>query len=188
MEGKGGDSPSEGKGGEPSGGGDSTAVVSSSSSSAFGGAPQTGGAGSGGVWDMQRKAMLVQRLVGFAFKVLNVEMDGFFTRHYMSFDQDVEELQTGQGETLEQYEIFKEYEQELEVHMDKFCKQEGFSGPAEAFSVISEAVSADLVHHEQQRKELQRRWEQHLRNLRDHRDGTTGGSGVRAEVASVNSM
>lgn len=89
---------------------------------------------------MAKRAMLVQRLVGFAFRVLNVDMDGFFTRNYRTFEQDVGELRSGAGETLEQWDVFKEYERELEVHMDKFCKQEGFAGPAQAFGAISEAV------------------------------------------------
>ena len=40
--------------------------------------------------------------VGFAFRVLNVDMDGFFTRNYRTFEQDVGELRSGAGETLEQ--------------------------------------------------------------------------------------
>ena len=126
---------------------------------------------------MAKRAMLVQRLVGFAFRVLNVDMDGFFTRNYRTFEQDVGELRSGAGETLEQWDVFKEYERELEVHMDKFCKQEGFAGPAQAFGAISEAVQMDLLHHDKQRKAIEDQWATQMRSYSRVKNGGDGGDG-----------
>ena len=39
--------------------------------------------------------------------MLNVDMDPFFERHVDLFDQEADDLASGRGETLEQYDAFQ---------------------------------------------------------------------------------
>ena len=51
--------------------------------------------------------------------MLHTKMDSFFERHAAKFDQEWDDyLQS--GETLEQYEIFKEYEELLDENLTEF--------------------------------------------------------------------
>lgn len=62
---------------------------------------------------------------------LNVEMDAFFEEHVDMFDQDLEDLRSGRGETLEQFDAFARYKEELEKHFDEFARLEGFASASE---------------------------------------------------------
>eukprot|EP00937_MAST-01D_sp_MAST-1D-sp2_P007337 g7337.t1 len=103
--------------------------------------------------EVRNNAALVNRLVEFTFKLLNTELEPFFNEHCMVFDQEGEDLQQ-RGETLEQYAAFKKYEKELEGHLDKFVKNEGFDSVAECFQTINGAVKKDLAEQEKRMKEL----------------------------------
>jgi hypothetical protein len=61
---------------------------------------------------------LVMRFCEFAFRVLNHDMDDFFEDSLADFDQDGAELSSGQGETLQQYEVYQAYIAQLERHFD----------------------------------------------------------------------
>ncbi len=49
---------------------------------------------------------LVSRLVQYAFRVFNLDMNGFFMKYCDVFDQTPAEMKKN-GETLEQYEVFR---------------------------------------------------------------------------------
>ena len=61
---------------------------------------------------------LLFALVEHAQRILEKDMAPFLEAKCLLFDQPLDELTSGQGETLEQYAAFKEYEQQLEVHFD----------------------------------------------------------------------
>ena len=48
-------------------------------------------------------------------------------------------------ETLEQYEVFKEYVKILETHLDKFASKQGFATTKECFDLINKSVADDLI-------------------------------------------
>ena len=56
---------------------------------------------------------IVVRFVEYAYKVINEHMDDFFEDNMDVFDQDDEEVESGRGETFEQYEVFKRYLEEV---------------------------------------------------------------------------
>ena len=85
---------------------------------------------------------LVQRFVEFAFSMLHTKMDSFFERHAAKFDQEWDDyLQS--GETLEQYEIFKEYEELLDENLTEFVHKEGFKSVGACFNEISNLIEED---------------------------------------------
>ena len=103
---------------------------------------------------------LVNRLVEYTFRILNTEMEPFFTEHAPAFDQEGDDLRD-RGETLEQYTAFQAYEKELEQHMDAFVKDEGFGSVAECFQTINTAVKEDLAAQETRMKALM----EHIRKV-----------------------
>jgi hypothetical protein len=96
---------------------------------------------------------LVHRLVEYAYRVLHTEMDTFFKDNCDKFDQDWDEVRQ-KGETLEQFEIFKEYEKVMSKHLDKFAVNEGYSDTKKCFDVINSSVTEDLLKHKEQMKKL----------------------------------
>ena len=87
---------------------------------------------------------LVSRLVQYAFRVFNLDMNGFFMKYCDVFDQTPAEMKRD-GETLEQYEVFQKYEEQLDKHMDSFVTKEGFNSVEECFRAIERAVKTDKV-------------------------------------------
>ena len=79
---------------------------------------------------------LVQAFVQFASKVVNVDMAPFFDRVYEEFEQDWKDLANGQGETLQQYEVFKQYEKLLDEHLTKFARARGYVSVTLTLSII----------------------------------------------------
>jgi hypothetical protein len=63
---------------------------------------------------------IVMKFTEYAFKVLNQDMDDFFEDNMGEFDQDADELTSGQGETLQQYAVYQQYVSELERHFDRW--------------------------------------------------------------------
>lgn len=64
---------------------------------------------------------LVMRFTEFAFRVLNHDMDAFFEDSMSEFEQEDGELSSGAGETLGQYEVYRQYIRELERHFDGYA-------------------------------------------------------------------
>ena len=103
--------------------------------------------------DAAQNGALVNRLVEYTFRILNSEMEPFFEAHAPAFDQEGDDLRD-RGETLEQFEAFKQYEVELEKHMDAFVKDEGFGSVVECFQTINAAVKEDKEQQEVRMKQL----------------------------------
>jgi hypothetical protein len=118
---------------------------------------------------------LVHRLVEFAYRVLHTEMDTFFKDNCDKFDQDWDEVRQ-KGETLEQYEIFKNYEKEMAKHLDKFAANEGYDSTKKCFDIINTSVADDLLKHKEQMaklteqiKKAQKQWaKQNKKLMRAH--------------------
>lgn len=100
---------------------------------------------------------LVMHMCEFAFKVLNDEMDEFFEENVDSFEQEDDELSSGRGETLEQYNVFKKYESELERRFDSFALKEGFPNSKACFDAVKDAVVADSVAQREMMEKLMQR-------------------------------
>lgn len=100
---------------------------------------------------------LVMHMCEFAFKVLNDEMDGFFEDNVDAFEQEDGELFSGRGETLEQYNVFKKYESELERRFDSFALKEGFTSSKACFDAVKDAVVADSIAQREMMEKLMRR-------------------------------
>lgn len=66
---------------------------------------------------------VVARFVEYAYKVINENMDDFFEDNMEVFDQDDEDVESGRGETFEQYEVFKKYLEEVAPvsYMSGYC-------------------------------------------------------------------
>jgi len=103
------------------------------------------------------KKNLALRFCEFAFKVLNQDMDDFFEDNMDAFDQDVDELQSGRGETFEQYEAYKQYVQELEIHFDEFATIEGYESSMDCFRDINDLVIDDAEERKIAMKEMAER-------------------------------
>lgn len=85
---------------------------------------------------------LVISFVQFTSKVLQNEMSDFFADNAHLFDQEAEDIAL-HGETLEQYDIFKKYEQILEGKIEGFCNLKGFSSSRDCFNAIEDAIGLD---------------------------------------------
>eukprot|EP01041_Mallomonas_annulata_P012927 gene12927-27270_t len=103
---------------------------------------------------------LVMRMCEYAFKVLNFEMEDFFDKYVDLFDQEEDDLNSGRGETMEQYNVFKKYEGELEIRFDDFAVKEGFKSAQECFVAVQEAVSTDLLAQKKMMEQLLKRLQQ----------------------------
>ena len=108
---------------------------------------------------------LVVALLDHASKALNVDMAPFIEAHVDAFVQSATQLQSGHGETFEQYDIFRAFQAQLEVHFDTFVSRHGFSSAEECFAAIDAAVSRDTVEQkeqmaqmEQQLQAMQQQW------------------------------
>ena len=129
---------------------------------------------------------LVVALVNHAAKVLNVDMAPFLEAHVDSFDQATDQLQSGHGETFEQYEVFRAFQAHLEKHFDAFVARHGFGSAQECFAAIDAALTIDKEQQKEQMaemeaklKELQRHW---MAALQQQQAPESGGndSGVTA--------
>lgn len=95
--------------------------------------------------DLDPGRSLVMKMCQHAFKVLNSDMEDFFEENADLFDQEDEDLTSGRGETIQQYNIFKLYEGQLESKFDDFAVSEGFSSSYECFNAVKSAVKSDLI-------------------------------------------
>ena len=153
--------------------------TSSSSSSAAGG-------GTGGTDDAlpivieaggrakQGGPNLVQRFVDFVFRVIHTEMDEFFTRNADLFDQDWDDFNQ-QGETLEQYNVFKRYEELLDTHLSRFAEKESYDSAVECFQELERLVKEDAEEHKRRMEELQETIKKRQEEARRIKEGGAGG-------------
>lgn len=107
--------------------------------------------------DLVRSNNVVVKFCEYAYKVLNDDMDDFFEEHIADFDQNEEELESGRGETLEQFNVYQKYVAELEKYFDDFSTQEGYGSAKECFRDISELISKDQEEREKAMKEITER-------------------------------
>lgn len=129
---------------------------------------------------------LVLALVEHAQKVLENEMQPFLEAKVHLFDQAMEELMSGHGETLEQYTAFKDYERELERHFDAFVAERGFASAAECFAAIDGACVADLARRKREMDELQRKLREALRlQMQGAEDDPDGPGGVAGPMVGM---
>lgn len=56
---------------------------------------------------------IVVKFVEYAYKIINEDMDDFFEDNMSVFDQDDDDMRSGRGETLEQYDVFRKYLEEV---------------------------------------------------------------------------
>jgi hypothetical protein len=119
---------------------------------------------------------LVQRFVDYVFRVIHTEMDEFFTRNANLFDQDWDDFNQ-QGETLEQYNVFKRYEELLDVHLTKFAKSEKFHNAADCFVELERLVTEDAEEHRKRMEEMQEK----LKQAQERRENASSGGGKSGE-------
>mmetsp|Transcript_12867 Transcript_12867/g.21007 ORF Transcript_12867/g.21007 Transcript_12867/m.21007 type:complete len:414 (+) Transcript_12867:71-1312(+) len=100
---------------------------------------------------------IVMKFSEYAFKVLNQDMDDFFEDNMSEFDQDSEELTSGQGETLQQYDVYQQYIAQLEKHFDSFAADEGFDSVLDCFNALNDLVIEDKLEREKAMKDMARR-------------------------------
>ena len=137
---------------------------------------------------------LLFALVEHAQRILEKDMAPFLEAKCLLFDQPLDELTSGQGETLEQYAAFKEYEQQLEVHFDSFVASRGFGSAADCFAVIDRTMVEDAARQKREMAELQERLEQMQREIaraaqREAEGGDEGGGeGGENEIVPGHTM
>jgi hypothetical protein len=100
---------------------------------------------------------VIVRFVEYSFHILNHEMDGFFDDHMAAFNQDLEDLTDGRGETLEQYEIYQKYLSELESYFDEFASREGYESSSQCFDEINSLIVNDEIERKKLFKEMSER-------------------------------
>ena len=100
---------------------------------------------------------LVYDLVEHAQRLLEIDMAPVLEARCHLFDQDVEELTSGQGETFEQYAAFQEFEGLLEAHCERFVAERGFASAAECFAAIDRTVAEDAARQQREMAVLHER-------------------------------
>jgi hypothetical protein len=139
--------------------------------------------------DSARSKNVVVKFCEYAYKVLNDDMDEFFEDHIADFDQNEEELESGRGETLEQFSVYQKYVSELEKYFDDFSAQEGYSNAKECFKDISELISKDQEEREKSMKEITERLravqEQWLKKFAIADESASEAAGAKDEAKTV---
>ena len=120
---------------------------------------------------------LIIRFVEYAFNILNNEMNEFFEEKMLKFDQNLNELQDGSGETLEQYEIYQEYLQLLEIKFDKFINEEGYKNSTECFDEMNELIVNDEIERKKIFKELSEKMMKAFENFQQQIQEDSGEGG-----------
>jgi hypothetical protein len=117
---------------------------------------------------------LIIRFTEYAYKVLNEDMDDFFEDHVRAFDQDDSELESGKGETLEQYDVYMKYIAELEKRFDVFSEREGYASTEDCFADIKGVIDEDEARRKRSMGELasrlramQERWSRQFQRLEE---------------------
>ena len=112
----------------------------------------------------ERGRELVMRMTEYAFRVLQTSMADFFEAHMGAFETR-DDLPEGEH-TLEQYESFRRYLEELEHHFEGFAREEGFATTRECFEFIEQAVGDDVLQQKrnmealsEQIRQIQLKWE-----------------------------
>jgi hypothetical protein len=135
---------------------------------------------------------LVVALVNHASKVLNVDMAPFLEAHVDAFDQSGDQLQSGHGETFEQYDVFRAFQGQLERHFDAFVARHGFASAHECFAAIDAALAVDKEQHtkqmaemEVQLKQLQQHWMAALQQQQAPESDVVAASAAEEETPAV---
>lgn len=116
--------------------------------------------------------------------------------------EPLDELNSGQGETLEQYAVFREYEQQLELHFESFVASRGFASAADCFAAIDRTVAEDAARQKREVEALQQRLQEMQRELaaaaqrevgsasqaESGGEGSTGADGVPGGAAPTAAM
>jgi hypothetical protein len=139
---------------------------------------QAKSSGSGGELDQGRE--LVLAFVEFTSKVLQNDMRDFFNDNAEIFDQDEDDL-ARRGETMEQYDVFKKYEQILGNKIEGFCSSRGYTSSRDCFNAIQDAISLDKNTQNKLMKELQQRFAQMRASMNLIEDDDAKGSGAGAK-------
>ena len=100
---------------------------------------------------------LVLALVEHSARVLSQDMAPFLEAHVHLFDQPADALSSGEGESLECYAAFQQFEKEIDFHFESFVAQRGFSSAASCFAAIDLAVVDDVAQHSREREKLEAR-------------------------------
>ncbi|CAJ1448168.1 unnamed protein product [Effrenium voratum] len=89
---------------------------------------------------------LAHRFISFAMKLLNDDLQEFYSRCLPIFDQEAADLQN-HGHTHEQHAAFQEYTSMIEARLLEFCHQEGFGQDAQAlFNELQRLLQKDQQH------------------------------------------
>ena len=144
--------------------------------------------------DASKGREIVMKLTEYAFKVLQVDMSDFFDEHMAKFEQEDNDLTSGRGETLEQYDVYKLYTAELEKHMEEFALLEGFRDSQEAFETIEHCVAEDVEKNARametltnQIQQIQLEWERRSQNSANQRVENSDGSESASLIAEAKS-
>jgi len=119
---------------------------------------------------------LVPRFAKFAMNLINVKMEPFFAKHMHFFDQEIEAI-NNRGETIEQYQAFKEYEKELEKNLMGFLDEEGFTSPKYFLKEVERLVEDD-------KKRVKEQMEQLMKQLMELMAEVMGGGPADANSAT----
>lgn len=141
----------------------------------------TSGPGVGAPPPADRKAgrELVFALVEHAQKVLQNEMAPFLEAHCHLFEQDLDELRSGAGETHEQYSAFTAFVAELDGHFETFVQTRGFGSAVDCFAAIDAAVVQDAAEQKREMQKLEARLRSMQRRLIEGNAREGGGSSRR---------
>jgi hypothetical protein len=118
---------------------------------------------------------VIVRFVEYSFHILNNEMDEFFDDHMEAFNQDLEDLTDGRGETLEQYNIYQKYLSELESYFDEFASREGYESSSQCFDEINSLIVNDEIERKKLFKEMSERMMAAFSNLQEQMEAVAQG-------------
>jgi hypothetical protein len=124
---------------------------------------------------------LIHDFVNYVNKVLTEEMRDFFNDQLEIFDQSLDQLTDGSGETLEQYAAFKKYEEILGDKIESFCDSQGYDSAASCFEAIQDALDDDKNSHANLIKDLQLQIAKMMRGQFAEADSKADSRGAKGE-------
>eukprot|EP00930_Biecheleria_cincta_P023628 TRINITY_DN17041_c0_g1_i1.p1 TRINITY_DN17041_c0_g1~~TRINITY_DN17041_c0_g1_i1.p1 ORF type:complete len:532 (-),score=123.75 TRINITY_DN17041_c0_g1_i1:360-1889(-) len=109
---------------------------------------------------------LAHRFIQFGMKLLNNDMDDFYSKSLSLFDQDAQNYEQ-QGQTHEQYNAFLEYIGTIESALQDFAVKEGFGQDAQGMLVeLQRLVQKDQEEVDRKLQESLKQLEQKKEELR----------------------
>ena len=137
--GDGGRGESKDDGGGGGGGGGGGAAASSGSGVA---APSSNSSALVPYQDVFGPDPIVKRLCDYWGRVLQGDMDNFFSKHCDAFEPDPDDPQ---GHKLEYTEIHAKYERIVEAHLRDFVREEGLARPAELYQRLAKVSETNAM-------------------------------------------